>query len=291
MDLSIIVIFHNMQREAKRTLPSLLPPYQTGDAAHAAYEVIAIDNGSSAPLPQDWIDSLGPQIRYHFHETASVSPVPAVNLGLARAQGQLAAVIVDGARLASPGLVHWTLKAAALEPDPMVGTLSWHLGPDVQNNSMLEGYDQAAEDALLDTISWPDAPERLFEISTLAQSSGKGYLGGMPPELSYFAMRRDRIEALGGFEPRFQSPGGGLVNHDFRDRALALPGITALLLLGEGVFHQFHGGVATNTPPPKHPMPLFQAEYKEIRGAPYTPRPHSATSLLGHMPEAARRFI
>ena len=288
--LSIVVIFHDMQREARRTLHSLSPDYQRG-VDPAAYEVIAIDNGSAAPLDAEAVRSHGPQFRYHFHATDAVSPVEAVNLGVEMARGEFVAVIVDGARMATPGLVAASLKGLLLGRDPAVCALSWHLGPDVQNKTMLDGYDQQAEDELLDSIGWPEDGYRLFDISTLAQSSGMGFLGGMPNELSWICLRRDTFDALGGFDERFRTPGGGLVNHEFRNRLMTRPGITPVLLLGEGVFHQFHGGVATNVPMDRHPMHDFRAEYGEIVGEPFKPEPTPPVIYFGKMPTAARRFI
>ena len=58
-------------------------------------------------------------------------------------------------------------------------------------------------------------------------------------------MRENLWNVLGGFDERFRSPGGGFVNLDTLSRAVALPGITAITLLGEGAFHQVHGGIAT----------------------------------------------
>ena len=288
--LSIIVIFHNMQREAARTLVSLCATYQQNIRA-SDYEVIAVDNGSAAPLDGDWVRGLGPNFSYFFHETVSVSPVDAVNFGVVQARGDRVAVIVDGARLASPALVYWSLQASRLFPDALIGGLSWHLGPKVQNVSMLEGYTQAAEDALLDSIQWPLAGERLFEIATLAGSSNKGFLADVPTELSYFVLAREQFQTLGGFDTRFQSPGGGLVNHHFRDRALASGASAPVMLLGEGVFHQIHGGVATNVAPADHPFTAFAAEYEQITGTRYKVTPGPTPILLGHLPVAARRFV
>jgi hypothetical protein len=39
---------------------------------------------------------------------------------------------------------------------------------------------------------------------------------------------------------------GGLVNHDLYRQACALEGAELITLLGEGTFHQFHGGAATS---------------------------------------------
>src|SRR5216683_2592387 len=46
-DLSVIVVVHNMAREAPRTLYSLSTTYQRHIAAED-YEVIVVDNGSTA---------------------------------------------------------------------------------------------------------------------------------------------------------------------------------------------------------------------------------------------------
>lgn len=288
--LSVVVIFHNMRREARRTLLSLSASYQQGVNA-ADYEVIAIDNGSDQPLETAGLAGLGTNFRYHFHDTASVSPVEALNLGADLARGRYMAVIVDGARMATPGLLRATLAALRLSEAPFVSSLSWHLGPDVQNRSIEQGYDQSTEDGLLESIAWPEDGYRLFEISTLAQSSRPGFLGGFPAECSWLALPRGLFNRLGGYDRAFQSPGGGLVNHDFVNRAAALPETDFIVLLGEGVFHQVHGGVATNVKLSNHPYQDFQKEYQALRGAPYHPTEIEDVVYFGAMPRAARRFL
>ena len=138
MKLSIVVIFHDMRREAVRTLFSLGRAGQTGIES-LEYEIIAIDNGSRIPLAPEYVESLPANVRYCRYETASVSPVAAVNWGAQVASGEYVAVIVDGARMASPGLLHATMLGTQLVPEPFVFALAWHLGPKIQNVSMLEG--------------------------------------------------------------------------------------------------------------------------------------------------------
>ncbi|QLC26990.1 glycosyltransferase [Parasphingopyxis algicola] len=288
--LSIVVIFHEMRREAERTLFTLSPAYQR-NVGPDDYEVIAIDNGSRKPLDAGFVTGFGRNFRHILFETGSPSPAAAVNRGIDTARGELVAVIVDGARMVSPGLVAATIGAAATRPDPFALTLAWHLGPDVQNVSMLDGYDQDTEDALLASIDWRGAGYALFDIATLAPSSRCGFRGGMPSECSWFAMRRDSYRRLGGFDERFQSPGGGLVNQDFLHRILAAPGIQPIVILGEGSFHQFHGGVATNVPMAEHPMPEFRAEYARIRGREFAPPRLPAPDYFGRIPARARRFL
>lgn len=290
--LSVIVNFYNMRREGPRTLYSLCDAYQQGISSDD-YEVIAVDNGSSEPLDETEVCALGPNFRYYFHQTGSPSPAEAMNTAVDMAKGHYVAGIVDGARMASPGLLAETLRALRLFQTPAVCSLSWHLGPDVQNTSMRNGYDQRAEDDLLVSVDWRSNGYRLFEISTLAPSSSGGLLGGIPVEWSWFAMPRETYQAMDGFDTAFQRPGGGRMNHDFRNRALAQPGIAPVILLGEGVFHQFHGGVTTNVSWFKSPIRRNRAEYRKIRGTdwskdvPGAPEPH----YFGRLPAVARRFL
>jgi hypothetical protein len=57
VDLSVVVVVHNMAREAPRTLFSLSATYQR-NIGPEEYEVIVIDNGSTPPLDRVAIDFL-----------------------------------------------------------------------------------------------------------------------------------------------------------------------------------------------------------------------------------------
>ena len=288
--LSIVVVFHNMVREAERTLYSLGCHYQSGVNAED-YEVIAIDNGSERPLAEDRVREFGSNFTYRFYPTESVSPARAVNFGVGLAKGNSVAVIVDGARMVTPGLIRESLRALNTLTTPFVCALGWHLGPKVQNLSMLDGYDQAEEDRLLEAIDWKNNGYRLFEVSTLALSSSIGFLGGMPKECSWFAMPRSDFIRIGGFDERFQAPGGGLVNHEFLNRVLSRPETAPVVILGEGSFHQVHGGVATNTTLEQHPWKDFGDEYARIYQRAYQDVGPTPAIYMGKMHDLARRFI
>ncbi len=81
-------------------------------------------------------------------------------------------------------------------------------------------------------------------------------------------------EELDGFDERFQSPGGGLVNHDTLRRALELPDVQPVTLLGEANFHQVHGGIATNAPPAARD--LVAEKYARIRGRSFCIFPYNS---------------
>ena len=276
--LSVIVAFHDMQREAPRTLHSLASGYQRGVTADD-YEVLAVDVGSEPSLDAECVRAAGPRSRL-LRFPRGPSPAAAINAAVAESRGDAVMVCIDGARILSPGVVRWALAALRAFAHPLVATVSWHLGPKVQHESMLEGYDQEAEDRLLDTIDWRQDGYKLFTISSLAQSSRAGWLGPIG-ESNCMAMRRDSWERLSGYDERFTSPGGGFVNPDFFNRACGLLG-QPVILLGEGTFHQFHGGVATNVPRVGQPLKAMAEEYELLRGGPFTAARIQPTLLGGY---------
>jgi hypothetical protein len=195
------------------------------------------------------------------------------------ARGELVGVFIDGARMASPRLVATALEASTLHPRPVIGTLAFHLGPEVQSRSVAKGYNQQVEDALLDSIDWVADGYQLFSISALSGSSAHGWFT-TPSETSALFLGRDHWRDLGGYDPAFDAPGGGLVNLDTWARACADPAARVTLLLGEATFHQVHGGIATNSAESK--WSVFHDEYVRIRGVAYT-RPAGTPFLFGRL--------
>ncbi|MFM1904041.1 MAG: hypothetical protein RLZZ440_1941 [Planctomycetota bacterium] len=284
--LSVIVAFRNMAREAPRTLHTLSPAYQRGVAA-AEYEVVAVDAGSTVPLDEQIVRQHGPNFRL-VRAADAPSPAAAINAAARASTGAAVAVCIDGARMLSPGVLQHTLAALRAWKDPVVATLAWHLGPKMQNISMLEGYDQAAEDALLGSVDWRADGYELFRIACLAGSSAGGWFRPLA-ESNFLTVKRTAWERLGGLDERFQSAGGGFVNLDYYREACERLG-QLVILLGEGTFHQFHGGVATNVPLAEHPGLRFQDEYVAIRGRDFAP-PATPAAYLGGMSFQALPFL
>jgi hypothetical protein len=283
--ISVVLVVHDMARELPRTLWSLSPAHQQGMAAED-YEVIVVDNGSAPPVDAELVASFGAELRLERIDPAPPSPARAANRGLRLAAGELVGLVVDGARLASPRLLAEARRAARLAPRPIITAPAFHLGPARHMQAGEVGYDQAVEDRLLAESGWEADGYRLFDVSSPAGSWGRGLFGPAGESSSLFCPRA-LWDELGGLDERFALPGGGLVNHDLFRRACALDGVELVVLLGEGTFHQFHGGAATSR---RHSWDEMHAEYEAIVGAPHQP-PANAPLYLGRAQPALLPLI
>ncbi len=290
--LSVVVIVHRMADQAERTLYSLSPGYQRGVEA-GDYEVIVIENASDQPLGEARAArALGAgHLTYRWREETQRSPVPAVNAGAAMARGAALAIVIDGARMLSPGVIRHTLAALRADPGAAVSVPGYHLGQELQQIAVNKGHDAAADTALLEGIGWPADGYRLFEVAVPSGSSRRGILRRQS-ESNFLAMAVDRWRAIGGMDPRYDDHGGGKANLDLYKRLLEHPGTTLYFLFGEGTFHQFHGGVTTNTTEAEREaiMAAINAQDQAIRGEGVRP-PANKPILFGDLHPAVYPFL
>jgi hypothetical protein len=285
-DLSVVVIVHNMAREAPRTLYSLSTTYQRHIAAED-YEVIVVDNGSTPPFDARVLEPLTGNFRLIRLDPAPPSPARAINRGLAEARGKIVGVMIDGARIVTPGLLHFARHGTKLYPHAVAVSLGWYLGRDLQRWSMEAGYNQQREDQMLASIGWPQDGYRLFEIGAFDECSVDGWFSQIEESNALF-LSRESWDRLDGVDERFDAPGGGYLNLDTLARAMELPDSELVILLGEATFHQLHGGIATNQSYRSlaHRLGEWAEQYQAIRQRPWrAPSPPNRT-YIGSLPES-----
>jgi Glycosyltransferase like family 2 len=279
--LSVVVVCYEMATQIKNTLQSLLPPYQRNISIDE-YEIILMDNGSAKML-DECTRKISPNLDYIYlsPNESSPSPAPAMNRGVALSHAPLLCLMIDGARLVTPGVLSWGMRLLELSPRAMVEVRGWHLGPKWQPESVMEGYDLKQECELLESVHWPENGYRLWEIAAPTPQVRRGY-AAPTAESNCIFLGRHLFDELGGFDERNTAPGGGFVNLDFFARAVAVAD-PVLTLLGEGTFHQMHGGAATGLAEPSLQKRLKQWR-AESEALGQVIAPDYEFILAGHMP-------
>jgi glycosyltransferase involved in cell wall biosynthesis len=290
LTLSIVVVCYEMAAQIKNTLRSLLPPYQRGVETND-YEIILIDNGSAKILDEE-TRIISPNLRYIYlpPNESSPNPASAMNRAAALARAPLLCLMIDGARMLTPGVLSWGIRLLELAPGAIVEVRGWHLGPKWQPESVAEGYNHDIESQLLDQVHWWENGYRLFDISA---GSAQTKLGISQPasESNCLFVSRALFDRLAGFDERYQEAGGGLVNLDFYARAVAAAD-HVWTLLGEGTFHQVHGGAATSLSLEELRLAIvrWSAESSRLRG-PMPPIDPAKFILAGHIPREFQAWL
>ena len=290
VDLSVVVVFYNMRREAPRTLHSLSRAYQEGTDG-TSYEVIVVENGSDEDqkLGAAFVRDFGPEFRYvDLGADASPSPVGALNRGIALSRGRSLALMIDGAHVLTPGVLRFGMQGLATYGVAIVATQQWYVGPGQQGEAMDDGYDQAYEDRLFERIKWPVNGYRLFEIGHFV--GDRDWLDGVWESNCMFVTRA-QLEQVGGFEERFSMAGGGYANLELYERLGSSPDVSVCTILGEASFHQVHGGTTTNqTDAAERRSRVFGygQHYRELRGRPFK-GPGKPIHFVGRITTGAAR--
>ncbi|MCG8413893.1 MAG: glycosyltransferase, partial [Pseudomonadales bacterium] len=242
--LSLIVIAYDMQQQLPNTIVSLSADYQLG-IEQSDFEVLLIENNSDHTLSHAVQQSLPSNFYYYLREEVSRSPAAAINFGLSKAKGEYVGLMIDGAHMLTPGVLHHALCALQLSEQAFITVPTYHLGPDEQHVSTQQGFDEQQQQELLDAIDWKPNGYTLFSISSLCGANPRGFLAPIMESNCYFANRK-LFAAVGGADESYQQPGGGSLNLDLVRKLGTYPEADYICLLGEGSFHQFHGGVTSN---------------------------------------------
>lgn len=290
--LSILVVAHDMPCQAMNTLYSLSTAYQQGVAADQ-YEVLVLENHSGNNLDPAAVAALGSNFHYCLRDEPGVSPAPAINEGLSRCKGQYVGLLIDGARMLTPGVVCQVRQALTL-PGAVVAVPGYYLteagrsehGSDATDSDRLLREEQS----LLAANGWREDGYRLFDRACFSNGNRHGYLD---PWMECNALFCDRslLDAIGGADERFDLPGGGALNlHLYRQLATS-PGTQLVVLPGEGNFHQFHGGTSTTSGEERDNLvKTFKAQLDQFWPGGFKGVSRNPT-LFGAMPPQAMPFL
>lgn len=284
--LSVVVIGWQMPRQLANTVYSLSGAYQR-DADPSDWEIILVENRSHHLADRRLLARIAPNLRYFLRNEKLSTPVNAINFGAAKARGEFLAIMIDGARMVTPGVINHTLQCFRAAPRAVVGMPGYHLGDSLQQESSLAGYDEAREGELLASVDWRHDGYRLFDIACPGKSSERGPFSPLP-ESNWLALPRELFFCLGGYDRRFDSHGGGYANHDMWRRACEAEGVETFVLAGEGSFHQYHGGATTDArgKDMRRLLDQLHAQYRSIRGRDFAP-PTGRATVLGKVPYEA----
>ena len=289
--LSIVVVVYDMPAQAQNTLVSLSTEYQH-DVSMDDFEVIVVENESENLINEQFIQSLPRNVHYHKRQETQPTPVHAINFGASVARGDYICLMIDGARMLTPGVVKNLLMGHRIAEQSVVSIPGYHLGEQLQQESVDSGYGLEAERELMRSIAWPDQGYRLFDIACFSGSSATGFF--LPnSESNCISVPRKLWHDLGGYDAQFDLRGGGLINLDFYRRACEYPGIQHVIIPGEGTFHQFHGGVTTGGEKREVRgayIEASKAQYRDLRGEDYS-SPNTHPIYLGQLPEQSQKFL
>lgn len=291
MKLSVILISYDMSREIPRTLQSLSRSYQ-GVPQDFEYEVLLVDNGSPTPLQSHSWAQLDVPVKLMVPQNPLPSPARAINQARREASGDVICLMIDGAHLLTPGVFLLAQKCFAAFDNPVVATRYFYLGPDEQPLSIAKGYDKQEEDALLRSIDWPSDGYRLYEVGTPLRAGAANITWfNRMFESNCLFMSASLFRQIGGAEEKFDSPGGGFLNLDIYKRAQDVADVTPVQLIGEGSFHQLHGGTTTNAAEAKRSaqQAQYMRQYQAIRGHDEV-MSRKTVFYMGHMPTQASKI-
>ena len=287
--LSIIVIAYDMPRQALNTLKSLAPDYQQNVAADD-YEVIVVENRSKRNMDAEAIAAQPGNFRYFLRDEQGVSPAAAINFGFAQARGQFIGLMIDGARMVTPGVIEHVLMAFKITQNALVAVPGYNLGEHEQQFHLARDYSEEKEQSLLQGIDWHTNGYRLFDISCLSGANPNGVFHPLM-ECNCLFMSAQNFRDIDQADERFDLPGGGALNLYLYRQVALHPSTRLFLLAGEGSFHQLQGGVTTSEKAQRETILERQRlQLNQLLGYTFT-SPKIEPVLLGKIRQPAMRYL
>jgi len=241
--LSLVVAAQPPVELGLRALASLAPDYQRG--VDAEYELVIVDNGSDCPAAWSELAEREQHVRL-CRLDRHASHADAVWTGVTAAHGQSVGV-VDGAAVASPGLVRTMIGATRAHPDSAIVTFNWELGYDIPPFATESGWTPSDEACLLASIDWPADGYRLFEVATLDIPAADSWFSAIV-ESRAFALPAAVWSRLADLHEAKGDASAGTTS-SLLASAAALDDVAWVLLISEATFRQVGAPTRPRTPP------------------------------------------
>ena len=158
----------------------------------------------------------------------------ALKEGIAAARGDVIGLMIDGARMVTPGVMRNVADAYKAFPDAVVATAGFHIGDDDHQNSSDRGHD---ENRRSNYSLGPVAGERVPAVLGIHRERCQPLRPAAPAD----GVQRHVRDAGGDrgdrrADERFDQAGGGVLNLDLFRELVELPGHQLVVLPGEATF-------------------------------------------------------
>ena len=186
--------------------------------------------------------------------------------------------MIDGAHVLTPGVLQFGLAGLRTYAPAIVATQQWYVGPGQQGDAMDDGYDQAYEDRLFDASTGrtpATGSSRSATSSAIATGStacGRATACSSRARCSSRSAASTRASRCRAAATRTSSSTSASARH---------PTSPSCTIIGEGSFHQVHGGVTTNQADADERRPQDLRLQRALRRAsrPALPRARQADPL------------
>lgn len=259
MKLSIVIGAYELKHQIKKTIVSVLGAIR--EASIKDVEVVIADNSKRNNV-RNALEEAKERVTVVECGMDDAPIHAAINKVAENTTGEYLCIMIDGARIWSPGVVRKWERIKST--NTVVHVPNYQLGKSHQMYKEQTGYNHEAEERILETIGWPIIKTRqLIEHSWCEVHAG---CGPKIFESNCLFVSRTLWDAVGGFDTAFRRKDGGFASADLLNR-LITEGGNLRIISTEGTFHQLHDGSTTTNPDQtRRAVKEMTIEYKGIRG-------------------------
>ena len=258
--LSIFIGYYETQKQLNRTIRSLSSGIQK--EPNIDVKITILDNSREKRLKANELP-VG-CFELEIKPTDCEKPIHwHINDAVREDNSDYIGLCIDAARLCSSGVLEKATKELRNDQQSIIHVPNYQLGPCMQMYAKDYGFTEEKEDALLQSVSWPEcSAENLKSISIMESHAGKNT--PIFESNALFLSKQQWIQA-GGYNKDFRRLDGGFASAEMLMRVLEKRPLLTIMA-SEGNFHQMHGGTTTKSASQtKHAIRGMTREYRVIK--------------------------